>query len=301
MRIVCLMENTIGNELCKSEHGLSLYIELEDMALLADTGASELFLQNAGKLNVDLTKVETLFLSHGHYDHGGGILAFHKINPEAKIVMQKSALGDYWHKSDKIEKYIGLDSRIKELDNLVLLDGNCNYDEKSAENAKNEIKNNSRYFKGNVKMFTLNSKKKEELKCWPEGNLVLKERRENEYIQDRFLHEQYLVVEENGKTVLISGCAHNGILNILEEYCKRYGKYPDVVISGFHMRKKEGYTEADFDVIKETANQLKKIGTLCYTGHCTGEEPYRLMKEIMGEQLKYLHCGDSIDLIFTNR
>ena len=153
MRIVCLMENTIGNELCKSEHGLSLYIELKDISLLADTGASELFLQNAGKLNVDLTKVETLFLSHGHYDHGGGILAFHKINSEAKIVMQKSALGDYWHKSDKIEKYIGLDSRIKELDNLVLLDGNCNYDEKSAENAKNEIKNNRRYFKENVKIF----------------------------------------------------------------------------------------------------------------------------------------------------
>ena len=50
MRIVCLMENTIGNELCKSEHGLSLYIELKDISLLADTGASELFLENARKL-----------------------------------------------------------------------------------------------------------------------------------------------------------------------------------------------------------------------------------------------------------
>ena len=96
MRIVCLMENTIGNETCKSEHGLSLYIELEDMALLADAGASELFLENARKLNVDLTKVETLFLSHGHYDHGGGILAFHKIyNKNSSFITTIEALMQY--------------------------------------------------------------------------------------------------------------------------------------------------------------------------------------------------------------
>ena len=306
MKIVCLMENTMGNEVCRSEHGLSLYIEMEENTILVDTGASGLFLENAENLDIDLKKVETVFLSHGHYDHGGGILEFHKINPRAEIVMQKSALGNYWHKSENVEKYIGLNPEIKEIEKLILIDGDYNYSKNDIDfSRKCELNNEIREFEksktDSIKIFTLKSKAKEELKCWPKGNLVLKERKENQYIQDRFLHEQYLVLEENGKTVLISGCAHNGILNILEEYCKRYGKYPDVVISGFHMRKKEGYTEADFEVIKETANQLKKIGTLCYTGHCTGEEPYRLMKEIMGEQLKYLHCGDSIDLIFTNK
>ena len=290
MKIVCLMENTVGNQQCQCEHGLSLYIETENKTMLADTGASGLFLENAQKLGVDVTKVETVFLSHGHYDHGGGILEFHKRNPKAKIVMQKTALGDYWHKSDTVEKYIGLDSKIKELESLVLLQGDCVWDEivnsHNAENGKSE----------KIFLFTLNAQKQEELRCWPNGNLVLKERKENEFIQDSFCHEQYLVLEEKGKRVLISGCAHNGILNIVEEYYRRYHSYPDVIISGFHMRKKNGYTDHDFKVIKETAKELKKTGILCYTGHCTGEEPYVLMKEIMGEQLKYLHCGDSLEI-----
>lgn len=306
MKIVCLMENTVGNESCKSEHGLSLYIEMEKNTILVDTGASGLFLENAENLDIDLKKVETVFLSHGHYDHGGGILDFHKVNPTAEIVMQKSALGDYWHKSESVEKYIGLDYKIKEMENLILLDGNYKYYKKnrncntnsrlSYENQEEKGKDYISNKKDNIEIFILRITSKEELKCWPKGNLVLKERKDNQYIQDSFIHEQYLILEENEKSVLISGCAHNGILNILEEYHNRYEAYPDVVVSGFHMRKKEGYTEEDYEVIRETARRLKETGTLCYTGHCTGEEPYKLMKEIMEEKLEYLHCGDKIEI-----
>ena len=251
---------------------------------------SVLFLDNAEKLGVDVTKAEGVFLSHGHYDHGGGILEFHKRNPKARIVMQKSALGDYWHKTHEVEKYIGLDSEIKELENLVLLQGEHVADEVYDFSKKEERKQER------IRIFTLGVKRQEDLKCWPEGNLVLKERKGNQYIQDGFVHEQYLVLEENEKKVLISGCAHNGILNIVEEYHRRYHCYPDVIVSGFHMRKKNGYTDHDFEVIKATARELQKTGILCYTGHCTGEEPYHLMKEIMGEQLRYLHCGDSFEI-----
>ena len=309
MKIVCLMENTVGNENCKSEHGLSLYIEMEKNTILVDTGASGLFLENAENLDIDLKKVETVFLSHGHYDHGGGILEFHKVNSTAEIVMQKSALGDYWHKSESVEKYIGLNPEIKELENLILLDGDYEYYKKSTncnvdgilscennEGQQKKAKDDTSERKNKIEIFTLRTASKEELECWPKGNLVLKERKDNQYIQDSFIHEQYLILEENGKFVLISGCAHNGILNILEEYHNRYEAYPDVVVSGFHMRKKEGYTEEDYEVIRETARQLKETGILCYTGHCTGEEPYQLMKEIMEEKLEYLHCGNGISL-----
>ena len=303
MRIICLMENTIGNELCQAEHGLSLYIEMKHQTILMDTGASGLFVENAGKLGVDLTKVETVFLSHGHYDHGGGILDFHGINAKAKIVMQKKAFGNYWHKSANVEKYIGLDSKIQDIWNLVLLDGN-NLSDTEAEKSGWKIRNREENGKNvlereegqSIQIFTLKSRKKEELKCWPEGNLVLKEKIGNEYVQDNFEHEQYLVLKENGKSILISGCAHNGILNILEEYKNRYGSKPDMLISGFHMRKKNGYEKKDFEVIKEPAKFLKDTGILCYTGHCTGEEPFEVMKKIMGEQLQYLHCGDIIEI-----
>lgn len=270
------MENTIGNDLCSSEHGLSLLVETKDANILVDTGASDLFLENAKNLDIDLKKVETVFLSHGHYDHGGGILEFCEINPTAEIVMQKSALGDYWHKSERVEKYIGLDARIRELDNLVWVEGDFSYK--------------------SIYVFTLNTANQKKLKCWPEGNLVLKEKIDGKYVQDAFGHEQYIVVKEHGKSVLISGCAHNGILNILEEYQRRFCSNPDVIISGFHMRKKTGYSERDFEVIRETAKILRNTEILCYTGHCTGEEPYRIMKEIMGEQLQYIHCGDVIEV-----
>ena len=288
MKITCLMENTIGNVNCQSEHGLSLLVETKDRTILVDTGAGGLFIENANKLDVNLRKVETVFLSHGHYDHGGGILEFCKVNPTAKIVMQKSALGDYWHKSEHVEKYIGLNPAIKELDNLILA-------ERDFEYCKDGLKYNFRpENQEGMYVFTLNKRSKKELKCWPEGNLVLKEKVGTEYVQDCFNHEQYIVVKEDGKSVLISGCAHNGLLNILEEYQRKFGCNPDMSISGFHMRKKEGYSKTDFEVIKETAKSLKETGILCYTGHCTGEEPYQIMKGIMGEQLQYVRCGDVI-------
>ena len=298
MKITCLMENTIGNEICQSEHGFCLLVEMKDTTILVDTGASGLFMENAQKLGINLRKVETLFLSHGHYDHGGGIIEFCNCNPIAEIVMQKSALGNYWHKSEQVEKYIGLDPAIKELENLSLVEGDyiyCKGDLKTGfgtekQNMKTEYEK-QKY----IHIFTLKKDKQNNLKCWPEGNLVLKEKIETGYVQDHFAHEQYIVVREDGKSVLISGCAHNGILNILEEYQRKFGQNPDVIISGFHMRKKTGYSERDFEVIKETAKILKNTEILCYTGHCTGEEPYQLMKEIMGEQLQYVHCGDVIE------
>lgn len=290
------MENTIGNELCRAEHGLSLHVEMEHTRILIDTGASGLFIENANRLGVDLTRVETLFLSHGHYDHGGGILEFHKINPRAKIVMQKKAFGDYWHISEDIEKYIGLDPKIQEIENLVLLEGDFLANGKTIKNEIQVGKQEKVLKNSDIEIFTLKICKKEELKCWPEGNLVLREKINNEYVQDNFEHEQYIVLKEKGKSILISGCAHNGILNILEEYRTRYGNHPDVIISGFHMRKKKGYSKKDFKVIKETAKVLQKSKILCYTGHCTGQEPFEVMKKIMGEQLQYLHCGDCIEI-----
>ena len=85
--------------------------------------------------------------------------------------------------------------------------------------------------------------------------------------------------------ILISGCAHNGILNILDSFRNIYGTDPSIVISGFHMVQPE-YTEDDLQKIKETAVELSKMDTVFYSGHCTGETAYQLLKEIMGEKLK---------------
>ncbi len=272
MRIVCLIENTPGQKDCLYEHGLSFYIETKQHKLLVDTGATDAFLHNAEKLDIDLRKVDTVILSHGHYDHSGGILPFAGINSKAKIYMQSVAAEDYISIRETGETYIGIDKDILTLPGLVFVDGDKIIDEE-------------------LHLFAHVTGRR----FWAKSNLRLKRKEGNGLVQDDFAHEQCLVVEQEGKRILLSGCAHNGILNILDRYREIYGDEPDVVISGFHMVQKE-YEEADWDNIRETARELKKLKTIFFTGHCTGEEPYKVMKEIMGEQLRQIHSGEELSV-----
>ena len=89
MKIITLVENTTENECFTAEHGLSIYIETEKHKLLLDTGQTDALIHNAETLGIDLSEVDTVILSHGHYDHSGGILPFSMINNKAQIIMQK--------------------------------------------------------------------------------------------------------------------------------------------------------------------------------------------------------------------
>lgn len=273
MRIVNLIENTEGKSGCVFEHGLSLYIETKKHKLLIDTGATEAFTGNSRKLGVDLKQVDLLILSHGHYDHSGGILSFAKINPDAKIIMQETAKEDYYHKNDNMEKYIGIDKRICKLPQVEYITGDKEIDEE-------------------IFIFS----KVTGMRLSPKGNTELKIKKDGNFYQDDFNHEQYAVIKEGNRSILVSGCAHNGILNILDRYKEIYGDVPYAVISGFHMKKKCEYTDEELEIVKETAMELIKTDTKFYTGHCTGEVPYKVMKEYMGKQLVYVHSGDEIVL-----
>lgn len=271
MKIINLIENTKGEKECLFEHGLSFYVETANHKLLVDTGATNAFMENAQMLGVDLEQVDLLILSHGHYDHAGGVLGFAKKNSRARILMQQWAGGEYYHKNETIEKYIGIDPQIMELSQIELVEENKKIDEE-------------------IFLFCGVTGRK----LWPLGNRELKVKKEGCFYQDEFLHEQYLVLTEKGKRVLLSGCAHNGILNILEKYREIYKADPDAVISGFHMQKKSGYTQEDIDIIQKIGEELKKTDTVFYTGHCTGEIPYQILKETMGSQIVYVHSGDTI-------
>jgi len=271
MRIVNLIEDTLGEAGLHYEHGLSFYIETKKHKILLDTGASPAFIENAMKLGIDLTEVDIVVLSHGHYDHAGGIMMFAKLNPTAKIYMQKTAGSEYYNLRDGIEKYIGIDKDILELPQVQFLDGDYQIDEE-------------------LRIFSSIRGRK----YWPEGNLLLKERVAGVFLQDEFIHEQCLDISEDGERVLLSGCAHNGILNILEAYWERFKGVPQKVISGFHMTKRGEYTEEEIRNIEDTARELLKLNIKFYTGHCTGEAAFSLMKKIMGEQLVFVHSGDEI-------
>lgn len=275
MRIINLVEDTAGNAGCLHEHGLSFYIETEKHKLLADSGATDMFLHNADVLGVDLTQVDTLILSHGHYDHAGGILPFAARNPRAKIYLKASAAGDYYHISPGSERYIGIDKEILKLPQVVSVQGDMRIDEELL------------LFSG------INGNR------YPaKSNLELKQKIGDTYMQDTFAHEQCLVITQENRQILISGCAHNGILNILDRYFEIFDAWPDVVISGFHMVKKSAYMKDEIDGIRQTAQELLKTKALFYTGHCTGQAAFDIMKEIMGDRLQAIHSGSYLKLPF---
>lgn len=273
MRIVCLIENTPGAACLPYEHGLSVYIETARHKILADTGASGSAIQNANTLGLDLRQVDILFLSHGHYDHAGGIPSFVSLNAEAEIYMQRTAGLDYYGSDPEGYRYIGIDKSIMASPQLRILDGTVDLDE--------EITflsgfTGRRYFSmSNRRLFRLDAKR---------------------FVPDIFDHEQALVVRENGQYLLFSGCAHNGILNILDRFRAVYGRNPDLVISGFHFMKNGAYSAEEIHDIEETARELAEMQTVFYTGHCTSEPAYELLKPILGDRLHKLHTGLEIPM-----
>ncbi len=278
VRIVNLIENTEGKAGCISAHGLSFYIESGDRKILMDLGPSEDTLKNAKALGIDLGAVDTVILSHGHYDHSGGILPFAEINDHADIYMQALATGDYYaddgpDAGDERFRYIGIDKSIRNLKQVKLIDGDCKISE-------------------GIELFTIKNRTHE----LPFTNKRLLIKTGDEFVRDDFRHEHFLVLTEAGKSVLMGGCAHNGILSIMDAYEEKYGKAPDAVISGFHLMKKTPYREDRVKEIEDIARKLCEYPTVFYTCHCTGLEAFDIMKAVMGDKLIYVHSGDEIIL-----
>ncbi len=277
MKIINLIENTEGNKGCAYEHGLSFYVETKKHKLLLDLGPSKSTIENAKILGVDLVAVDTVILSHGHYDHSGGIIPFSKVNDSALIYMQESAVNDYYaddgEDAEERFPYIGIDKEIANLPQVRLINGDVKIDDE-------------------LELFVIKNRSHE----LPFTNKRLLVREGDDYRRDDFGHEHFLVIHQDGRSVLMSGCAHNGILSILDEYMNRYGKAPDVVISGFHLMKEKDYRDSEVKEIEDIARELKKYPTKFVTCHCTGTVAYGLMKEIMGDSLCYVSSGEEVSL-----
>ena len=316
MRIVNLIEDTAGAGGCAFAHGLSFYIETAGHRALMDLGPSRATLENAAALGIDLRAVDTVVLSHGHYDHSGGIMPFAEINDRAAIYMQAGADGEYYADDGEQTgngcaaenscngslagnraamqasryRYIGIDRAIMGLPQVKLLRGDYVIDE---ELEVFTVKSRTHALPStNARLLVKNAVKTGN----GQGSPASLGASEASFTRDDFRHEHFLVVHEGSSNVLLSGCAHNGILSILDAYEEKYGVHPDAVISGFHLMKKSGYTADEVAEIREIAEELRRYRTKFYTCHCTGIEAYEVMRAIMGGQLTYVHSGDEICL-----
>ncbi len=258
MKITVLAENTSKKENIGCEHGLSLLIETEKHIILFDMGQSELFAENAEKLGIDLGNVDIAVLSHGHYDHGGGLKKFLELNSKAPVFINRYAFEPHFNAE---KKYIGLDTELQYSERLVFTDEEYLID------------------KGLTLFSCYELSKRSDA---PSAGLY--EMKNGVYIPDDFRHEHYLLIEENDKRILISGCSHKGIMSITEEF------QPDILVGGFHFMK-----ITSKDIVSAYAQQLNLFPTEFYTCHCTGREQFCIMQPFMNN-LHYISSGQIITI-----
>lgn len=270
MVITSLVENTSRKGL-PAEHGLSLHIRLDDgRQVLFDMGQRRLFAENAVRLGIDLGAVDTAVVSHGHYDHGGGIRAFLDINTRARVYISRAAFEPHYSLRDNGLAYIGIDSGLKDNARIVPCNGVTG------------IGHGMTLFDG-VGGSCLR----------PPGNRLLFGREKG--VHDDFCHEQNLIIKESGRTVLFAGCAHSGIVNIMRR-AEEVAECPVThVFAGMHLVKSGLTDEAEAAFIGSLAEKLARFtGCRYFTMHCTGQAQYAALKAMMGDAIDYLSCGDSV-------
>lgn len=257
MKITVLAENTACCKDLMAQHGLSLYIETNGKKILFDMGQDDTFIRNAQVLGIDLSYVDMAIISHGHYDHGGGLDTFLKINSKAPVYIHEAAFDRYYNGT---EKYIGLDPSLHKHPQLIFTTGTEKISDRILLTDCNDL-------------------------GWVSNSFGLKRAEGPHFHDDGFAHEQFLQITEGQKRILISGCAHKGIVNIARYFL------PNVLIGGFHLNKVE-----DPEVLEQIARTLKTTGGVYYTGHCTGTAQFEIMKQIMGESLLNFSTGTVIQI-----
>ncbi len=277
MKITTLLENTTEDDALVPKHGISLFIETSSKKVLFDAGPDQTFLDNAQKLGIDLSQVDIAFISHGHYDHGGGLPDFLKVNSKATVYLKDTAMTPHYARIFRVmKKDIGLP--VDRID-----PARCRF-----------IKENFPVEDG-MQIIT----NFETSGFIPEGNKSLcKTDESGRLVLDDFEHEICLVLEDGGKTIVVTGCAHSGIGNMLNSVKKDTGIGQfDLVIGGFHLfnpvlRKTESPHRMD-TLLGEIAVFEK---TVFYTGHCTGEQAFKYMSAQMPRRVNPFRTGSVIEI-----
>lgn len=268
LKITTLIENLpdVAGKL-QFEHGFSVFIEADGKRFLFDTGQSGVFIKNAEALAVDLSTVDGVVLSHGHYDHTGGVPALlHKIKSGTPFYIGKEFFspkyklledGTWKYNGNPFEKPEDVEFRYIEKDVTILSESLYLFKNFSRVNDFETV--NPKFFK----------------------------KTEAGFEQDLFPDEIALGIETEHGLVLVAGCSHMGIVNILEHVKKHLSLPVAAVIGGTHL------VEAGEERLKETVAAFKAHGIKTIAvSHCTGEAGMALLQKEFPEGFVLNNTGN---------
>lgn len=274
LRMALLVENSSCSEAVIPEHGLSVYIEYNGMKGLYDTGQSDRLISNAEEMHIDLKDLDWISLSHGHYDHTGGlksILSFTETN--IPVYAGKSAFKQKYARRDNgVIEEIGVPFKISEISELA--------------QSVNEVGDIQEIYEN---VYLIGPAPLNEDYEGPSRYMLIKDTEDN-YINDMMEDERTLVIRTSKGLVIITGCAHRGSVNITKDIIRRFPEENILMIlGGFHLGK------TDDDSVQKRIDAFKKLEIeaigLC---HCTGAKASKSFKEQLRQKCFIAPAGSEI-------
>ena len=234
----------------ESEHGLSFLIEVNQLKVLFDTGASDLYKKTAAKLGINLQEVDRIVLSHGHWDHGNGLEYMEGL----PLICHPDCFDKRFRKSG--DTYLGLSL--------------------SQEEAEEKFELNT--FRRPIRLSP---------HLWFLGEIPRKndfEAQSTKYrledgSDDFIMDDSGLVVITNKGLVIISGCAHSGICNMIEHARRVTGIFKvAAVLGGFHLRSANNQTRKTIAYLESL--EVEQV----IPSHCTLDPALGLFRKTFGSQ-----------------
>ena len=248
IKITVLVNNSANTGGLRAEHGLSFHIQAGGHQVLFDTGQSDLLIQNARQLKIDLRKVETVVLSHGHYDHTGGLKAVRILAPEAKLCLHPAAL------LPKFSRQPGGNSRA-----IGISEENA----KSVRGAEQSVTWTRSPAEVGPGIFATGEIPRLNNFEDTGGRFYLDETCSN---VDPLVDDQALFFDTSEGLVAMLGCGHAGVVNTLEHIQQIAGNRPiRAIIGGLHL------LNASRERVDKTLEAFRRWNVQqIIPGHCTG-------------------------------